>query len=131
MKRRPLATLWNDQLGPVTLASAQAAAQRYAEVISTLEAARSLEPRRRLDVQLLRAQAYLQSGQFALASVEFHNIIAHSYYEPLSPSIPLAWLGLSKSLAAEHRDTPKRPKPRAMCKRKWQHADPSIVQMAR
>jgi tetratricopeptide (TPR) repeat protein len=52
-----------------------------------------------------RGEAYLRSGQPEKAAVEFGKIIEHPGVDPVSPLIPLAWLGLARAeMQAGHVD---------------------------
>jgi eukaryotic-like serine/threonine-protein kinase len=70
-----------------------------AQAVAQLETTERYEAAAEFWPQYLRGQAYLKLGRGAEAAAEFHKILAHRGYAPLSPLYPLAHLGLARAVA--------------------------------
>jgi ATP/maltotriose-dependent transcriptional regulator MalT len=99
---RPADTLLHGAYVPVAEAAALLARGR-AE--AALQALRPAAPFERGTVAALlpiyfRAEAQRRAGAFTDAAREFRSLIMNRGAEPFSPAIPMAYLGLARSLAA-------------------------------
>ncbi len=95
-------TRWNRVDAPQIEAMVHLAAGQPQRALAALEPARSFEPVD-LEIQSLRGQAYLAMGDGRHAEAAYRELLASRYIDPLSHLVPLAWLGLGRALAAQHR----------------------------
>ena len=93
-------TLWRDYDGPQIRAAIALNQHLPAEALHALEAALPYDLRD-FDATALRGRAYLASGQAALAEAEYRKILDHQGVDPLSHLVPIAELGLARSLAGQ------------------------------
>jgi tetratricopeptide (TPR) repeat protein len=96
----PQATMWKLFWTPRINAAIAMAEHRPADAAAQLEATRPLNKLGRF-LPWLRGSAYLAAGQPSPAEKDFRSVVEHPEYDPTSPYIPLSWLGLGESLAAE------------------------------
>ncbi len=97
------------------------------DAIAALETARPYEM---IDYRVLelRGTAYRQAGMPDLAVTEFQKIIANPGVDPVSPSYPLAYLGLAHAYAAQNRKPDSRHAYESLFKL-WSHADPDLPRL--
>ncbi|WP_231738076.1 winged helix-turn-helix domain-containing protein [Terracidiphilus gabretensis] len=96
----PEGTIWNDYRGPEVQALADMAAHKPADAVAALERTRPLDARDPLTT-LLRADAYREAGENALAEKQYHVIVDYPLQNSDTEEQPLSWLGLGRTLAAE------------------------------
>jgi len=96
----PEGTVWNDYRGPEVEALAAMAARKPKDAIVALERTRPLDARDPI-TPMLRADAYRADGQYALAEKQYREIVDHPIQNFDSEELPLSWLGLARTLAAE------------------------------
>jgi len=98
-KRFPLDTLLNNVTIPVIRAQLELNRGNAAQAVTLLESSRRYEVFGDFWPQYVRAQAYLKQGSGAQAAAEFHAILDHRGWYPLSPLYSLAHLGLARASA--------------------------------
>lgn len=96
----PQGTEWQHWFGPWIEGLIAMENHNPQQAIAILESARPFDDRD-LDVPKLRADAYLRSGQFAVAEKEYRAIIARRRIDIELSAYPLSWLGLGEALAGE------------------------------
>jgi predicted Zn-dependent protease len=121
----PKGTLWQLYWGPLTQAFLALKENKPKEAAAALEIARPIESRE-LVVPWLRGNAYLAAGQPALAEADYRIVVTHPQWDPTAPTLPLCWLGLGRSLAAQGK------RPAAVDAYQhfltlWAHADPDAI----
>jgi DNA-binding winged helix-turn-helix (wHTH) protein/tetratricopeptide (TPR) repeat protein len=118
----PEGTIWNDYRAPEVEAIAALAQKRPRDAIAALERTRPLDGRDPLTV-MLRADAYRAAGDYALAIKEYHRIVDYPFQNLDTEELPLSWLGLARSFAAEGNRTAAADAYRHFLTL-WAHADP-------
>jgi DNA-binding winged helix-turn-helix (wHTH) protein/tetratricopeptide (TPR) repeat protein len=121
----PKGTLWHLYWGPLTQAVVALREDKAKEAAAVLETARPVESRE-LVVPWLRGNAYLASGQPALAEADYRIVVTHPEWDPTSPMISLSWLGLGRALAAEGNRRGAIDAYQHFLTR-WAHADPDAI----
>jgi DNA-binding winged helix-turn-helix (wHTH) protein/tetratricopeptide (TPR) repeat protein len=121
----PKGTLWHLYWGPMTEAVIALRENRGKDAVAALEASRPLE-NRELVVPWLRGNAYLATGQAALAEGEYRKVVGHPEWDPTSPSVALSWLGLGRALAKEGKRAAAIEAYEQFLAR-WAHADADAV----
>ena len=120
---------WNDNYGAIARAAILLAQHRPAEVVAVLEPARQYEGTN-LASSYLRALAYQQTGQPALAEAEFLRILSRPWIDPTDVELPLARVGLAETLALEGKKADAEKAYQAFFA-DWVHADPDLALLAR
>jgi tetratricopeptide (TPR) repeat protein len=120
----PAPSAWDAKIGSIVRAIILLEEHRPAEVAAVLEVSRSYEGTD-LDSWYLRALGYAESGQQEKAVSEYRRLLAAKAIDPASPDIPMAELGLARSLAALHRPEDAR-KAYATFFTAWSHADSDL-----
>ena len=120
----PASSAWEGEVGAIDRADILLREHRPAEVAAVLEVARPYEGSD-LDSWYLRALAYAESGQQEKAVSEYQRLLSAKAIDPAIPDIPLAQLGLARSLAALHRTEDAR-KAYATFLDSWAHADTDL-----
>jgi len=120
----PASSAWEGEVGALDRADILLREHRPAEVAAVLEVARPYEGSD-LDSWYLRALAYAESGQQEKAVSEYQRLLSAKAIDPAIPDIPLAQLGLARSLAALHRTEDAR-KAYATFLDSWAHADTDL-----
>jgi len=100
MTKHPQATLWNSIYAPEIRAVLALKAHNPKDAIAALEGTRAFESST-LDLTVLRARAYLDAGKLADAEAEFRKVLAHPEIDPVSTAMPVAKLGLERTLKQE------------------------------
>ena len=97
------------------------------DAIAALDIARPYEM---IDYRVLelRGTAYLLTGKPELAVTEFQKIVANPGIDPVSPSYPLAYLGLARAYAVQNRSADSRHAYESLF-RLWGHADPDLPRL--
>ena len=98
--RYPKGTLVNLFWTPYIEAEIALAAHKPKDAVAVLEPTRALDGRD-LFLPELRGDTFLAAGEPLRAEKEYREVLAHPSLEPISENIPLAWLGLGRSLTAE------------------------------
>ncbi|WP_241654940.1 winged helix-turn-helix domain-containing protein [Granulicella sibirica] len=101
----PQGTLWNDERGPLLETFLAMATHRPKDAIAALERSRPIEGRS-LFLPMSRADAYLADGDLDLAEREYRRIVEGPLHAAAVIEIPLSWLGLGRTLAAEGKAGP-------------------------
>jgi DNA-binding winged helix-turn-helix (wHTH) protein/tetratricopeptide (TPR) repeat protein len=120
----PDSPVWEAKVGAVVRAEILLQEHRPGEVAAALEASRLFEGSG-LDSWYLRATAYAQSGEHEKAVSEFQRLLAAQAIDPSNVDVPLAELGLARSLVAIHRSEDAR-KTYASFLSAWAHADADL-----
>ncbi len=120
----PSSSAWDAKVGSLVRATILLGEHRPAEVAVVLEVARPYEGSG-LDSWNLRALGYAESGQQEKAANEYQRMLAARAIDPVNADLPLAELGLARSLAATHRTDDAR-KAYATFLNDWSHADPDL-----
>ncbi len=115
---------WEAKVGSRVRAEVLLQQHRPSEVAAVLEAARTYEGSG-LDSWYLRALGYAESGQHEKAVKEYRRLIAARAIDPTNPDIPLAELGLARSLVATHHVEDASKAYRTFLEA-WAHADPGL-----
>jgi tetratricopeptide (TPR) repeat protein len=115
---------WEAKVGSILRATLLLEEHRPAEVAAVLEVARPYEGSG-LDSWYLRALGYQESGEHDKAANEFQRLLAAKAIDPANPDIPLAELGLARSLVAIHRREEARTAYRLFLDA-WAHGDPDL-----
>ncbi len=102
LAQHPSDTLWNNFKGPQIRAAILLAQHKPEEAVEVLRPSLPYDLRG-FDTSFMRGTAYLEEGQPAAAEREFQKVTEHPGLDPLSYEYPLAYLGLARSLAAEHK----------------------------
>jgi tetratricopeptide (TPR) repeat protein len=121
----PQGTIWNDYRAPEVEALAALAAHKPRDAIAALERARPLDARDPI-TPMLRADAYRAAGEYALAEKQYREIVDHPIQNFDSEELPLSWLGLARTLAAESNRTAAVDAYQHFLTL-WAHADPDAV----
>lgn len=121
---QPLSSAWQAMVGSVVRATILLQEHRSAEVAAVLQASRPYEGSG-LDSWYLRAVSFAESGQHEKAVAEYQRLLAAKQIDPVNPDIPLAELGLARSLAALHRSAEAR-NAYAEFLEDWLHADQEL-----
>jgi DNA-binding winged helix-turn-helix (wHTH) protein/tetratricopeptide (TPR) repeat protein len=121
---RPSSSAWEANVGSILRATILLEEHRPAEVAAVLEVARPYEGSG-LDSWYLRALGYAESGQQEKAVNEYQRMLAARAIDPVNADLPLAELGLARSLAATHRTEDAR-NAYATFLNDWAHADPDL-----
>jgi DNA-binding winged helix-turn-helix (wHTH) protein/tetratricopeptide (TPR) repeat protein len=100
MAKQPQATLWNSVYAPEIRAVVALQAHKPNEAIAALEGSRVFESST-LDLTVLRGRAYLDAGRLGEAEAEFRKVLAHPEIDPVSSAVPVAKLGLGRTLERE------------------------------
>jgi len=101
-KARPEDTLLQSVVAPRIQAHSQLRQDKAAAAVQTLEPSQAFEDGLWFHTHVLRGEAYLASGDAGNAAQEFRKLLARRAMKPFSFYYPLAQLGLSRSLAAQH-----------------------------
>jgi DNA-binding winged helix-turn-helix (wHTH) protein/tetratricopeptide (TPR) repeat protein len=120
----PSPSAWSAEIGSIVRATILLEEHRPAEVAAVLEVSRPYEGTD-LDSWYLRALAYAESGQHEKAVSEYQRLLAARAIDPVDYEIPMAQLGLARSLAALHRTEDAR-KAYATFLDSWAHADADL-----
>ena len=120
----PPSSAWEAKVGSNLRATILLQEHRPAEVAAVLEVARPYEGSG-LDSWYLRALGYAESGQQDKAVSEYRRILAARQIDPVNVDIPLAELGLARSLVAVHRVGEARAAYESFLT-SWKHADPDL-----
>ncbi len=116
---------WQAKVGSIVRADILLQQHRAAEVAPALEVARPYEGSG-LDSWYLRALGYAESGQHDKAIPEYQRLLGSTAIDPTNPDIPMAELGLARSLVANHRPE-EASKAYARFLDTWAHADPELT----
>ena len=100
MTKHSQATLWKSVYAPEVRAVLALEAHNPKDAIAVLEGSRAFESTT-LDLTVLRARAYLDSGRLADAEAEFRKALAHPEIDPEASATPVAKLGLERTLKQE------------------------------
>jgi tetratricopeptide (TPR) repeat protein len=120
----PASPAWEAKVGATVRAEILLQEHRPGEVAAVLEVVRPFEGSG-LDSWYLRAVAYAQNGEHEKAVGEYQRLLAAQAIDPSNVDIPLAELGLARSLVAIHRSEDAR-KAYASFLKAWAHADADI-----
>ena len=125
----PQGTIWNDYRGPEVEAIIALATHKPKEAIAALERTRPLDGRDPV-IPMLRADAYLAVGDPSLAEKSYRQVVEGPQQNPDAMELPLSWLGLGRTLAAEGN------RPAAIDAyqhflARWAHADPDAMYLKR
>jgi tetratricopeptide (TPR) repeat protein len=115
---------WEAKVGSLVRAQILLQEHRPGEVAAALEVARPYEGVG-LDSWYLRALAYAKNGDHEKAVNEYQRLLAARAIDPVNPNIPLAELGLARSLAAIHQRDEALKAYRTFIA-SWDHADPDL-----
>jgi DNA-binding winged helix-turn-helix (wHTH) protein/tetratricopeptide (TPR) repeat protein len=121
----PSPSAWDAKVGSLLRATILLEEHRPAEVAAVLEVSRPYEGTG-LDSWYLRALGYAENGQQEEAVKEYRRLLAAKAIDPVNPDIPMAELGLARSLAALHQPEEAR-KEYAAFLGSWTHADPDLA----
>jgi DNA-binding winged helix-turn-helix (wHTH) protein/tetratricopeptide (TPR) repeat protein len=121
----PSSSAWDAKTGSLLRATILLEEHRPAEVAAVLEVSRPYEGTD-LDWWYLRALAYAESGQQDKATSEYQRLLAAKAIDPVNPDIPMAQLGLARSLIALRRPDDAR-KAYAALLNSWAHADGNLL----
>jgi eukaryotic-like serine/threonine-protein kinase len=102
LAQHPDDTMWTSLKGPQIRAAILLARHKPEEAVDALRPTMAYDLRE-FDTPFMRGTAYLNAHQPGPAEQEFHKVIDHLGIDPLSYVYPLAYLGLARSLAAEHK----------------------------
>jgi DNA-binding winged helix-turn-helix (wHTH) protein/tetratricopeptide (TPR) repeat protein len=125
LTKYPQGTVWKSLFAPRIRAGIALAAHKPAEAIALMEPTRAFD-QRDLGSGKFRGDLYLAAGQPALAEKEYRGVLAHPFVDPAAQETPLAWLGLGRALAAQHRRSEAAEAYRHFLDL-WAHADPNAV----
>ncbi len=115
---------WDAKVGSVLRATILLEEHRPAEVAPVLEVARPYEGSG-LDSWYLRALGYAESGEHEKAVNEYRRLLAARAMDPINADLPLAELGMARSLVALHHPEEAR-KAYLNFLNDWAHADPDL-----
>jgi DNA-binding winged helix-turn-helix (wHTH) protein/tetratricopeptide (TPR) repeat protein len=128
LSQRPHAVLWKDILGPLALAHQLLAQNKPQASIDALVATADV-PEAFYDATFLRAQADLALHQPSAAEASFRQLLAQPQVDPVTSEALLAWIGLTQSLAAQHRNMEARATWQHM-QALYAHSDPGVLDTA-
>jgi DNA-binding winged helix-turn-helix (wHTH) protein/tetratricopeptide (TPR) repeat protein len=120
----PASPAWEAKVGAMVRANILLRQSRPGEVAAVLEVARPFEGAA-LDSWYLRALAYAESGKQEQAVNEYQRLLAAKAIDPSNVDIPLAELGLARSLVATHHMEDASKAYRTFLEA-WAHADPGL-----
>jgi tetratricopeptide (TPR) repeat protein len=120
----PATSAWEARIGSSVRATILLQEHRPAEVTAALEVARPYEGFG-LDSWYFRALGYAESGQQEKAVDEYQRLLTAKAIDPVNSDIPMAQLGLARSLVALHRFEEARKAYKTFLEA-WMHADSDL-----